>query len=135
MIIEINNKNVKVDEKELNRLHNNHPELSDNEVLQLYLEDNDIIVNEEIEKLVKKAKKNKIGAKADVKVGKDRKHSPRTVKISDEKKDLFNTVKTCLDKNYDDVEILTNNKLIKVKINDIIFKVDLIQTRPSKKKK
>lgn len=135
MIIEINNKNVKVDDRELERLHNNHPELSSDEVLQLYLEDNDIIVNEEIEKLVKKAKKNKIGAKADVKVGKDRKKTPRTVKISNEKKELFSTVKKCLEDNFEDVEILTNNKLIKVKINDIIFKVDLIQTRPPKKKK
>lgn len=134
MIITVNNKNVRVDEKELNRLANNHPELSKDKVLQLYLEDNEIIENEEIEKLVKKQKENKIGAKADVKKGKDRKHSPRTVKISNEKKDLFNTVKTCLNDKYENVEILTDNKLIKVKINDIIFKVDIIQTRPPKKK-
>ena len=37
MIIEINNKNVKVDEKELKKLHNNHPELSDNEVYNYIL--------------------------------------------------------------------------------------------------
>ena len=83
---------------------------------------------EEIAKMELKAKKIKRyeGNKA----GKKQKKS-KTVKVSDEKQKLFNKMYDFLHKNYENVEIINENKLILVKINDKKFKIDLIQQRKS----
>ena len=62
-----------------------------------------------------------------------REKKPKTVKVSDEKKELFDMVYGGLIDNYGgNVEILKENKLIQVKINEKIFKVDLIEQRMKK---
>ena len=62
-----------------------------------------------------------------------REKKPKTVKVSDEKKELFNMIYGGLIDNYGgNVEILKENKLIQVKINEKIFKVDLIEQRMKK---
>ena len=88
---------------------------------------------EEQKELEEKAKKIKIdhGAKAEKSEKKEKK--PKTVKVSDEKKELFDMVYGGLIDNYgENVEILKENKLIQVKINEKIFKVDLIEQRMKK---
>ena len=65
-------------------------ELSKEEAIDLWLEDNDYQVNEELEELDSKAKKVKIDHQAsaiDKTEKKDRK--PRTVKVSDTKQAVF----------------------------------------------
>lgn len=57
----------------------------------------------------------------------------RTVKISEEKINLFNSILTNLDRcegvERENIEILKENKLILVKIGNKKFKIDLIQMR------
>lgn len=109
-------------------------ELSKEEAIDLWLEDNDYQVNEELEELDSKAKKVKIDHQAsaiDKTEKKDRK--PRTVKISDEKQELFDNIYHFLVETYGgSVDILKENKLLTLKVGDKTFKVDLIEQRPKK---
>ena len=58
---------------------------------------------------------------------------PRTVKISDEKKELFNTILQNLNRaigvENENITVLTENKLIQVRIGDKIFKIDVVESR------
>lgn len=124
---QINHKEVKALQTKYN--------LTEQEALTLWLEDNEIIKNEEIEKATKKAKANKVGAKASAIDKTKKREIKRTVKISTEKQMLFKKIFDFISKNYENVEILTENKLIEVKINEKYFKIDLIETRKGKNKK
>lgn len=108
-------------------------DLSEDEAIQMWLEDNEIEVNQEQEELNQKAKAIKIqhGASAD----KERKPAKeRTVKVSDEKKELFHTIYSALlTYGNSNVQVLKENKLFSVQINEKIFKIDLIEQRPPKK--
>lgn len=110
-------------------------EISEQEAIEMWLVDNDLAEDEELEELDSKAKTVKIdhGASAD----KPRKKSdkPRTVKVSDAKKDLFAGILADLTENYaENVRILKENKLIEVKIGEKTFKIDVIEQRPPKVK-
>ena len=107
-------------------------EISQDKAIQLYLEDEDILTNEEIEKLTKQAKKNGLTGKINKasSINKSLEKKPRTVKTSDEKKELFQFLLDSL-KGYD-ISILTENKLIQVKIGEKTFKLDLIEQRQKK---
>lgn len=65
------------------------------------------------------------------------KSKPHTVKVSDEKKALFESILINLDRcegvEPAGIHILTENKLIEVKIGDKTFKIDLIECRKPKK--
>ena len=56
---------------------------------------------------------------------------PRTVKISDEKKELFESIlknlTRCVPIEQEDIKVLKENKLIQVKIGEKIFKIDIIE--------
>ena len=110
-------------------------ELTHEEAVQMWLEDNDYEVNEEQEELDAKAKQVKIqhGASAIDKQNKEKKE--RVVKVSDEKQALFSDIYQNLVEIYgESVEIVKENKLLTVKVGTKTFKVDLIEQRPPKKK-
>ena len=110
-------------------------DLTREEAIQMWLEDNDYEVNEEQEELDSKAKKVKIqhGASAVDKTEKEKK--PRVVKISDEKQALFSDIYQNLTEIYgENVEIVKENKLLTVKISSKTFKIDIIEQRPPKTK-
>lgn len=65
-------------------------------------------------------------------VTKDKPKKPRTVKISDEKAELFTDIVNFLTDTYEGVAVLKDNKLIEVRYNDKVFKVDLIEQRAKK---
>jgi len=62
---------------------------------------------------------------------------PKTVKVSDEKKMLFDSIFTNLDRcegiEPESITVLTENKLIEVKIGDKTFKINISETRKPKK--
>jgi len=62
---------------------------------------------------------------------------PKTVKVSDNKKSIFQTILQNLTRNelinQENIQVLSENKLIQVQIGEDIFKIDLIQKRPNKK--
>ena len=109
-------------------------ELTKEEAIQMWLEDNDYEVNEEQEELDSKAKKVKIqhGASA-VDKSQPKEKKERVVKVSDEKQALFGEIYQHLAEVYsENVEIVKENKLLTVKIAQKTFKIDIIEQRPKK---
>ena len=114
-------------------------EISKDEAIQMWLEDEGYLDNEEQLELEKKAKENRITATIhDAGNKAKRKQSkPKTVKVSDEKQALFAEIHEKLCEYCDEIdgtcEVLKENKLISVKIGEKTFKIDLIEQRPPKK--
>ena len=108
-------------------------ELTKEEAIQMWLEDNDYEINDEQIALDNKAKLVKIdhGAKN---IDKKSTSKPRTVKISDEKKELFDSIlDRCVPVERENITVLKENKLIEVRIGDKTFKIDIIEQRNKKK--
>ena len=111
-------------------------EISQEEAIELWLDDNDYTENEEQCALDRKAKKAGVGliVKDVDKPKKERK--PRTCKVSDEKQLLFNAIydflATFTEKNTGNVEVLTENKMFSVKVGDKSFKINITQDRNKK---
>lgn len=129
MVVNVNGKSVKIPDETIKK-YIDKLSLTEDEAIALYLEEEGYQVNAEYEELDKKAKQVKIpkGAKAET-PSKPRK--PRTVKISDEKQELFAFVQNALIAEYsaDNVKIVKENKLFTVAIGDKVFKIDLIEQR------
>jgi hypothetical protein len=95
----------------------------------VYIYDED----EEQEELDEKASKVKI-LKEIVKKSPKKERKPVVRVVSDEKKALFNEISGFLKRVYGiNTEILTENKLISVRIGDKTFKIDVIEQRKPKK--
>lgn len=109
-------------------------ELTKEEAIEMWLEDEGYLDNEEQNELDSKAKKVKIdhGASAIDKTQKKEK-KPREIKVSDEKQTLFGEIVEKLAETGRNYEILKENKLICVKIGEKTFKIDLIEQRQPKK--
>ena len=121
---------IDIPQNELDTLMSNL-DLKIDEAIELWLTDNDYKVNTEQQDLNKKAEVVKIDHQTGKKVIKGKKK--QTVKVSNEKKDLFTTLSAFLGEYCSEkggkCEVLRENKLISVEINDKKFKIDLIQTR------
>ena len=135
MIYKFNGKNINIPDKEIEKAMKSL-ELTKEEAIEMWLEDEGYMDNEEQIALTQKVKESGImttihGASAEKKEKKDKK--PKTVKISEEKQELFKIILENLQENFENVEILNQNKLISIKINDKTFKLDLIEQRKPKK--
>ena len=128
-----NGKNINIPDSDI-KSHMAKLQLTEEEAIQLYLEDEGYLDNEELEELDSKAKKVKIQHYASAVDKTEKKEKkPRTVKISDEKQGLFDNIYHFLVETYgDSVEIVKENKLLTLKIGEKTFKVDLIETRQKK---
>lgn len=128
-----NGKNVNIPDKEIEK-NMKLLEISKEEAIEMWLEDEGYLDNEEQNELDEKAKKVKIdhGASAIDKTEKKEK-KPREVKVSDEKQALFGEIVEKLAENGRNYEIVKENKLICVKIGEKTFKIDLIEQRQPKK--
>lgn len=110
-------------------------EISKEEAIEMWLCDHDLEDNEELEELDEKASKVKINHGAGTN---ERKKSdkPRTVKVSDAKKELFSKLSYYLnefcEENDANYTILKENKLIELQFGGETFKIDLIQVRKKK---
>ena len=124
-----NGKNVNIPDKEIED-NMKALELTREEAIEMWLEDEGYLENEEQNELDEKAKKVKIdhGASAVDKTEKKEK-KPREIKVSDEKQALFAEIVEKLAENDRNYEIIKENKLICVKIGEKTFKIDLIETR------
>ena len=128
-----NGKNVNIPDKEIEK-NMKLLEISKEDAIEMWLEDEGYLDNEEQNELDEKAKKVKIdhGASAVDKTEKKEK-KPREIKVSDEKQALFSEIVEKLAENGRNYEILKENKLICVKIGEKTFKIDIIETRQPKK--
>ena len=125
MEIKVNSKIIKIPDEVIAN-YCKKLRLTKESAIQLYLEENGILHNEELEELDKKAKQVKIAKGARTESTKERK--PRTVKISNEKQEIFNFILEKLDNRYK-VEVTKENKLLEIEYNGKIFKLDLIEKR------
>lgn len=140
MKYEFNGKMLNIPDEEIEKAMKNL-ELSKEEAIEMWLEDEGYLENEEQENLCRLAKENKITATIHkASEGKKRQSKPRTVKISDEKQALFLEICEMLEQNTHfsnnpnrNWKILKENKLIQVNFNDKVFKIDLIEQRKPKK--
>ena len=129
-----NGKNVNIPDEEIKKSMK-ALDLTKEDAIQMWLEDNDYEVNEEQAELDAKAKKVKIdhGASAMDKT-KSKEKKPRPKVASDEKKELFDEIFSNLQDVYkENARIEKENKLIIVKIGEKTFKIDLIEQRKPKK--
>lgn len=128
-----NGRSVSVPTKEVENLMSSL-EIPQDEAIELWLTDNGLEENEEQAELDEKASKVHINKDAYADSEKKPRKKPE-IKVSDEKKALFDELLSDLTAVYGDkVKVLNENKLISVEINGITFKIDLIQCRKGKKK-
>ena len=110
--------------------------ISENEAIQLWLEDNGYQVNPEQAELQEKAENADVGL---YEISEEKKKKPRKKRIvnnSNEKIELFNTILANLDRcngvSKENIKILIPNKSIDIKVGEKWFNINLIQHRTPK---
>lgn len=133
-IVEINGKDYHIPQKEIDQAVQSL-DITEQEAIQMWLDDNDITTNEQVEELTKKAKANKTTL---VNAGK----KPREKKVEREhktnpvKEEIIQIIANSL-KNYQNLpisEIKVENigKIVTFKVENREFKVDLVEKRQKK---
>ena len=136
MIYNLNGKNIKIPDEEIKK-NMEILDLSEEEAIQLYLEDEGYLENEEVAELTKKAKDSGImstihGAKSDkpkAKVERERKENPTKERIIAEIGKFL-----CQLDGISSVNITNIGKIIEFECENKHFKLDLIQKREKKVK-
>lgn len=108
-------------------------DISQDEAIQLWLEDNDYCENAEVIALTQKAKENH-AIQHSAKCTKPRASIKRERKPDEEKENIIHLLSDFLTKcGYAAVEITNKSKIIQFKIGENAYKLDLIRQRPQKK--
>lgn len=132
MKYKIDNKEINIPDKEIKNLMETL-DLTEQEAIETWLDDNDYTTNEQVEELTKKAKANgttKIKARANVenkKTERERKENPTKALIIAE---LFEKL-TQID-NISQLKVENKEKLITFSLNGNDYKLDLVQKRQKK---
>lgn len=132
MEIKVNNKVVKIPQNELDNLMKTL-ELTEQEAIETWLDDNDYTTNKQVEELTKKAKANgttKIGARVNIenkKVERERKENPTKALIIEELTEKLKQID-----GISQLKVENKEKLITFSLNGNDYKIDLIQKRKSK---
>ena len=132
MEIKVNNKVVKIPQKEIDNLMKTL-ELTEQEAIKTWLDDNDYTTNEQVEELTKKAKANgttKIGARVNVenkKVERERKANPTKALIINQLWQKLAEIE-----HISNLKIENKEKLITFSLNGNDYKLDLVQKRAKK---
>lgn len=134
MIVKVKNKEVKVPDEEIKNLMDKL-ELTEQEAIQTWLEDEGYEVNEEVERLTAKAKANgtaRINARANV----ENKKSTRERKANPVKEEIIqilaNALKNSQNLPINGIKIENIGKIITFKVENREFKLDLIEKRQKK---
>lgn len=134
MIVKIKNKEVKIPDEEIKNLMDKL-ELTEQEAIQTWLEDEGYEVNEEVERLTAKAKANgttRVNARANVenkKTTRERKANPVKEEII---QILANALKNSQNLPINAIKIENVGKIITFKVENREFKLDLIEKRQKK---
>ena len=132
MEVKVNNKVVKIPQKEIDNLMKTL-ELTEQEAIETWLDDNDYTTNEQVEELTKKAKANgttKIGARVNIenkKVERERKANPTKALIIDQLWQKLAEIE-----HISNLKIENKEKLITFSLNGNDYKLDLVQKRAKK---
>lgn len=130
-----NDKNINIPDKELQNLMKTL-DLTEEEAIQVYLDDNDYTTNEEVEELTKKAKINKTD-KIVVQSKVEKAKTERKPKENPLKTSIINYLFNYLVKNTSllDVKITNSTKSIDFIAENKHFTLNLVEHRPKKDKK
>ena len=126
-----NGKNIRIPKNTIENLMKTL-KLSEEDAIQVYLEDEGYEINEEQEELTKKAKENRITATIHKAEGKTREKRKIERRANPDKEDLIRGLAEYLTGVAADVKVTNIGKLIEFKYNDKLFKLDLIETRIKK---
>lgn len=132
MEIKVNNKVVKIPQKEIDNLMKTL-ELTKQEAIETWLDDNDYTTNKQVEELTKKAKANgttKIGARVNLenkKVERERKANPTKALIIEELTEKLKQID-----GISQLKVENKEKLITFSLNGNDYKLDLVQKRAKK---
>ena len=126
----LNGKTIRIPDSEIND-YMKSLEVSRDEAIKVWLEDEGYLENEVVEELTKKAKENKINHEA--KSEKPRKVTKRERKPDEEKENLIEILANCLKNAGFDTEITNKSKIIQFNVGENHYKLDLIKQRPPKK--
>lgn len=131
MVYDLNGKTIHIPDEEITK-NMAILDLTQEEAIQMWLEDNDFSTNEEVEALTEKAKVNKIsrGAKS-IKENTPKKARERKPDI--EKEDIIHKLADFLTVEGYSVTITNKSKIIEFEIGETHYKLDLIRQRPQKK--
>ncbi len=131
MIYKLGNKNIKIPDEEISK-NMRILEISKDEAIQMYLEDEGYIINETVEELTKKAKENKT-AKINAKSAEKRKKPiKRERKPDEEKENLIKILAAALKNEGIKAEITNKSKIIEFSVGNNEYKLDLIKKRAKK---
>lgn len=130
MIIKIKDKDINISDKEIDKLVDTLG-ISVEEAIQIWLEDNDYEVNEEVERLTKQAKDNKITATIH---GAQKARTKREVvrKEDPDKEWLIQQFADTLGKLGISYKVTNIGKIIEFEYNNNNYKIDLVKRRPAK---
>lgn len=126
----LNGKNIRIPDSEITD-YMKSLELSKDEAIKVWLEDEGYLENEIVEELTKKAKENKINHEA--KAEKPRKVVKRERKPDEEKENLIEILANCLKTAGFETKITNKSKIIEFNVGENHYKLDLIKQRPPKK--
>ena len=130
MIVKIKNKEVKIPDEEIQK-NMKILELTEEEAIQMWLEDEGYEVNEEVEKLTKKAKENKTNVRGEA-------EKPRAKRVVERKANpvkeeiimlIANVLKDYGNLPISDIKVENVGKIVTFKVENREFKVDLVEKR------
>lgn len=135
MVYNLNGKNIKIPDEDIKR-NMEILDLSEDEAIQLYLEDEGYLENEEVAELTKKAKDSGImstihGAKAE----KPKAKAIREPKSNPLKAEIVEKIAELIRNEFDiDAKITNSTKIIEFTCENREFKLDLVEKRIKKVK-
>ena len=130
----LNGKNINIPDADIERSMKNL-ELTKEEAIQMWLEDEGYLENEEQEELERKAKENHITATIHQASAKDphkKTQKERVRKENPTKEMVIREIAALLPKFAEDIEILNVGKLISFRIGEEKYEIDLKQKRKPK---
>lgn len=130
MVYNFNEKNINIPDDEINVSMKNL-QLTKDEAIQMWLDDNGYSTNEVVEELTAKAKKNKTVVH-EAKANKPRKEVKRERKPDEEKESIIRFLADALKICGDSIEITNKSKIIEFSVGENHYKLDLIKKRTPK---
>ena len=130
----LNGKNINIPDADIERSMKSL-ELTKEEAIQVWLEDEGYLENEEQEELERKAKENRITATIHQATAKDPRKKTQKGRVRKEnptKEMVIREIAALLPKFAEDIEILNVGKLISFRIGEEKYEIDLKQKRKPK---
>ena len=133
MTYEFNGKKIRISDSEIENLVKGL-NISTEQAIQIWLEDEGYLENEEQNSLDKKAKESKITATVHQAKSDNRKErKPRERKPDEEKEKIISNLAKFLENSTENVKITNISKIIEFDIGENHYKLDLVRQRKPKK--